>query len=146
MPPVTTVEALHTCQATIFTTSVISSVSLPIVTSSTTPTLSSSTALAIGSTLTTTCSGSSSVQTSVSSRKRPRHSLLEAGFIPEEMADILEIPQSNEASSRKRTKRITGARDLTAEDYRNMLLADKKKKEELEEEKKMKKEERERKK
>ena len=86
------------------------------------------------------------MQTPVSSCKRPRHPLLDAGLIPEEMADILELPQSNEASSRKRTKRITGARNLTAEDYRNMLLADKEKKEKLEEEKRKKKEERERKK
>ena len=60
---------------------------------------------------------------------------MSAGLIPAEMADILETPLPDAASIRKRTKRITGARDLTAEDYREMLVQNKRRKEELEQQK-----------
>ena len=71
---------------------------------------------------------------------------MSAGLIPAEMADILETPLPDAASIRKRTKRITGARDLTAEDYREMLVQNKRRKEELEQQKQKRIEERERKK
>ena len=47
--------------------------------------------------------------------------------------------------TRKRTKRITGARDLTVDDYRDMLVNDKRSKEDLEQQKIKRREERERK-
>ena len=72
--------------------------------------------------------------------------LVSAGLIPAEMADILETPLPDAASIRKRTKRITGARDLIAEDYREMLVQNKRSKEELEQQKQKRIEERERKK
>ena len=62
------------------------------------------------------------------------------------MADILEIPQHNAAGIKKRTKRITGAKDLTAEDYREMLEEDKRRKENLAEQKQKRMEKRKRKK
>ena len=62
------------------------------------------------------------------------------------MADILEIPQHNAAGIKKHTKRITGARDLTAKDYREMLVEDKRRKEDLAEQKRKRMEERKRKK
>ena len=48
------------------------------------------------------------------------------------MANILATPSPDAAMTRKRTKRITGARDLTAYDYREMLHEDKRRKEDLE--------------
>ena len=72
-----------------------------------TPTSSTCTCSALGNTL-------SNISTPVS---RPiDNPLVSAGLIPEEMADILETPLPDAASIRKRTKRITGARDLTAKD------------------------------
>ena len=50
-----------------------------------------------------------------------------AGLIPAEMADILATPSPDAAMTRKHTKRITGARGLTADDYRGMLHEDKRK-------------------
>ena len=61
------------------------------------------------------------------------------------MADILVTPSGDAAVAKKRTRRIVGARDLTAEDYVGMLREDKRRKEETEKEKQRKKEERERK-
>ena len=62
----------------------------------------------------------------------PVNPLVMAGLIPAEMADILATPSDilatpspDAAMTRKRTKRITGARDLTADDYRDMLVNDK---------------------
>ena len=76
-----------------------------------------------------------------------------AGIIPADMADILTTPLPDAAMIRKRTKRITGAWDLTANGYRDMLLEDKRRKEDLKqqkiqriEERKRKKQEREKKK
>ena len=62
------------------------------------------------------------------------------------MADILEIPQHNAAGIKKRTKCITSARDLTAEDYREMLVEDKRRKQDLVEQKRKRMKERKRKK
>ena len=76
----------------------------------------------------------------------PVNPLVMAGLIPGEMADILATPSSDAAMTKKRTKRITGARDLTADDYREMLLDDKKRKEDLEQQKIRRMEEREEKK
>ena len=76
----------------------------------------------------------------------PVNPLVMAGLIPAEMADILAIPSPDAAMTRKRTKRITGARDLTADDYRDMLVNDKRRKEDLEQQKVKRREERERKK
>ena len=102
-----------------------------------TPTSSTCTCSTLGNTL-------SNISTPVS---RPiDNPLVSAGLIPAEMADILETPLPDAASIRKRTKRITGARDLTAEDYREMLVQNKRSKEELEQQKQKRIEERERKK
>ena len=102
-----------------------------------TPTSSTCTCSALENTL-------SNISTPVS---RPiDNPLVSAGLIPAEMADILETPLPDAASIRKRTKRITGARDLTAEDYREMLVQNKRRKEELVQQKQKRIEERERKK
>ena len=100
-----------------------------------TPTSSTCTCSALGNTL-------SNISTPVS--LPIGNPLVSAGLIPEEMADILETPLPDAASIRKRTKRITGERDLTAEDYREMFVQNKRRKEELEQQKRI--EERERKK
>ena len=76
----------------------------------------------------------------------PVNPLVMAGLIPAEMADILTTPSPDAAMTRKRTKRITGTRDLTADDYRDMLVEDKHRKEDLEQQKIKRREERERKK
>ena len=62
------------------------------------------------------------------------------------MADILATPSPDAAMTRKRTKHIIGARDLTADDYRGMLLEDRRRKEDLELQKIKRMEEREKKK
>lgn len=86
------------------------------------------------------------------SAQRPTNSspivnpLVSAGLIPEELSDILATPSRDAAVSKKRTKRITGARDLTSNEYRKMLEEDERKKQEAEREKQRKKEEREQKK
>ena len=99
-----------------------------------TPTSSTCTCSALGNTL-------SNISTPVS---RPiDNPLVSARLIPAEMADILETPLPDAASIRKRTKHITGARDLTAEDYREMLVQNKRRKEELEQQKQKRIEERE---
>ena len=76
----------------------------------------------------------------------PVNPLVMAGLIPAEMADILATPSPDAAMTRKRTKRITGARGLTADDYRGMLHEDKRRKENLELQKIKRMEEREKKK
>ena len=58
--------------------------------------------------------------------------------------EILATPANDAAMSRKRTKRITGARELTANEYVGMLQEEKRKKDEAEEERQKKKEEKER--
>ena len=60
--------------------------------------------------------------------------------------DILLAPNKDAAVSKKRSKRITGARDLMSNEYAEMLRREKRKKEETEKEKQAKKEEREKKK
>ena len=72
--------------------------------------------------------------------------LVAAGLISPDLMDILVAPSEDDAVSKKRTKRITGARDLTSEEYREILLADKRKKLAAEEEKQKRMEEREKKK
>ena len=100
---------------------------------------------------TPTCVSASTSTTSVSPTST--NPLVMAGIIPADMADILTTPLPDAAMIRKRTKRITGARDLTANEYRDMLLEEKRRKEDLEqqkiqriEERKRKKQEREKKK
>ena len=68
-----------------------------------------------------------------------------AGLISPDLADILVTPSGDAAVAKKRTRRIVGARDLTAEDYVGMLREHKRRKEEAEKEKQRKKEELERK-
>ena len=72
--------------------------------------------------------------------------LVAAGLISPDLMEILATPANDAAMSRKRTKRITGARELTANEYVGMLQEEKRKKDEAEEERQKKKEERERKK
>ena len=72
--------------------------------------------------------------------------LFTVGLVSPDLSDILAIPEDDAAVVKKRTKRITGARDLTADGYAEMLRADKRKKEEAEEQKKKRKEDRESKK
>ena len=73
--------------------------------------------------------------------------LVNAGLISQDLADILATPSKDAAAVAKQgLKRITGARELTANDYFEMLKERQSKKKRLEEEKKRKSEERERKK
>ena len=69
--------------------------------------------------------------------------LVAAGLV---LADILAPPSEDAAASKKRTKRITGARELTANEYTARLREEERKKKEVAEEKACKKEERKRKK
>lgn len=71
--------------------------------------------------------------------------LVDYGLISPDLCDILALPSGDAAIAKNRVKRITGARDLTADDYAEMLREDKRKKEEAEIEKEKRKEERERK-
>ena len=50
----------------------------------------------------------------------PVNPLVAAGLISEELSDILATPDT--VVEKKRTKRIRGCRDLTSEEYRQMLL------------------------
>ena len=93
---------------------------------------------------TPTCVSASTSATSVSPTST--NPLVMAGIIPADMADILTTPLPDAAMIRKRTKRITGARDLTANEYRDMLLEEKRRKEDLEQQKIQRIEERKRKK
>ena len=56
--------------------------------------------------------------------------LVVAGLVPEDLSDILATPPSGAAVAKKRTKRITGARNLTADEYVEMLRKDAEKKKE----------------
>ena len=47
------------------------------------------------------------------------------GLISPDLADILATPSPDAAVAKKRTKRITGARDLTVNDYAEMLRENK---------------------
>lgn len=67
--------------------------------------------------------------------------LVDAGLIPPHLADILSTPPV----TKEPTKRITGARDLTAAEYYEWLKEEERKKKEKEEEKKRRSEERQRK-
>ena len=92
---------------------------------------------------TPTCVSASTSATSVSPTST--NPLVMVGIIPADMADILTTPLPDAAMIRKRTKRITGARDLTANEYRDMLLKEKRRKD-LEQQKIQRIEERKRKK
>ena len=61
--------------------------------------------------------------------------LVAAGLVPADLADILATPSEDAAASKKRTKRITGARELTANEYTTWLKEEEGKKKELAEEK-----------
>ena len=63
-----------------------------------------------------------------------------------DLTDILAVPLEGAAVMKRKTKRITGARDLTADDYAEMLWEDKRRKKEIEEQKQKRKEVREQKK
>ncbi len=71
--------------------------------------------------------------------------LVSAGLISPDLMDILVIPSDDAAVTKKHSKRITGARDLTSKEYSDMLRNAQRKKE-VEKEKQAKKEEREKKK
>ena len=71
--------------------------------------------------------------------------LVAAGLVPVNLADILAPPSEGAAASKKRAKRITGARELTANEYTARLKEEERKKKEVAEEKERKKEERKRK-
>ena len=71
--------------------------------------------------------------------------LVSAGLVSPDLMDILAVPSADAAVSKQRTKRITGARYLTSDEYAEMLRKDKEKKEREEQDKIERKEERERK-
>ena len=82
-----------------------------------------------------------------SSRRSPIiNPLVMAGLVPEDLSDILSKPLKDSAVTKKRTKRITVVRNLTSEEYVEMLREDKRKKIEAEELKKKRKHEREKRK
>lgn len=56
--------------------------------------------------------------------------LASAGLVQPDLADILSAPSEDAAVAKKRTKRITGARALTANEYVKMLREDDRKKKE----------------
>ena len=64
-----------------------------------------------------------------------------AGLVPEDLSDILSTSLKDSAVTKKRTKRITVARNLTSDEYVEMLREDKRKKIEAEELKKKRKHE-----
>ena len=68
-----------------------------------------------------------------------------AGLVPEDLSDILSTSLKDSAVTKKRTKRITVARNLTSEEYVEKLREDKRKKIEAEELKKKRKHETEKK-
>ena len=69
--------------------------------------------------------------------------LVSAGLVPPDLADTLSAPSEDAAVAKKWTKRITGARALTANEYVEMLREDDMKKMEAAELKQKRKEERE---
>ena len=67
-------------------------------------------------------------------------------MVPLDLADILATPSEDAAVLKKRTKRITGARELTSNKYVEWLKEEERMKKEALEEKERKREERKRKK
>ena len=65
-----------------------------------------------------------------------------AGLICPDLMDILATPTADATVAKRRVKRISGARDLTATEYIESLREDKRRKEEAEEEKRKRKEKR----
>ena len=61
--------------------------------------------------------------------------LVSAGLVSPDLMDILAVPSADAAVSKQRTKRITGARCLTSDEYAEMLQKDKEKKEREEQDK-----------
>ena len=84
--------------------------------------------------------------TSVSRTPGIVNPLVSAGLISPDLIDILVTSSDDAALPKKRTKIITGARDLTSSEYAEMLRKEQRKKEEAEKEKQARKEEREKKK
>ena len=62
-------------------------------------------------------------------------------MIPPDLADILATPPEDAAISKKHSKHITGARELTANEYAEQLREEERKKKEETEEKERRKEE-----
>ena len=56
--------------------------------------------------------------------------LVSTGLVPPDLGDILSTPSEDAAVVKKRTKRITGARALTANEYVEMLREERKKEKE----------------
>ena len=75
---------------------------------------------------------SSVVNTSNSNPNAVVNPLVVSGLISPDLADILVTPSGDATVTKNHTRRIVGARDLTAEDYVSMLHEDKRKKEEAE--------------
>ena len=72
----------------------------------------------------------------------PVNPLVAAGLVPEDLSDILITPPVDAAVTKERTKRIVGARHLTADEYVQMVKDIENKKREAEELKEKKKAER----
>ena len=68
---------------------------------------------------------SSVVNTSNSNPNAVVNPLVVFGLISPDLADILVTPSGDATVTKKRTRHIVGARDLTAEDYVSMLREDK---------------------
>ena len=82
----------------------------------------------------------------VSMRSPIMNPLVMVGLVLEDLSDILSTPPNDSVVTKKRTKRITGARNLTSEEYVEMRREDKRKKIEAEELKEKRKHEREKRK
>ena len=67
--------------------------------------------------------------------------LVAAGLVPVDLADILAPPSEDAAASKKRSKHITGVRELTVNEYTARLKEEERKKKEEAEEKERKMEE-----
>jgi len=65
--------------------------------------------------------------------------LVAAGLVLVDLADILAPPSEDAAASKKHSKRITGARELTANEYTSRPKEEERKKKEAAEEKERKK-------
>ena len=87
----------------------------------------SSPAPATSSVDTSTCS-SVSVSSAPPMSSPLTNPLVVAGLVPVELADILAEPPADAAVAKKRTGRIVGARELTANDYANMVRDSERKK------------------
>jgi len=93
--------------------------------------------------MSTPVSSSSIQQTSpLSSRTAVENPLVRAGLVPQYLADILKTPQTDEASKQS-SRRITGVRVLTSNEYVEIMREKDKKEKEAAELKKRRKEERE---